>query len=179
VDDFAPPARDLVTPPRLVRLGVAASPTGGQGLALDEFGKVPASVLPATSALVESEVTSDVGSITATTEGTANTVIAGSAFNYDGTACAAEIFVPGYTNATASILTFVLTDGTTFWGQFVLQQSTGGGMTGGTFKRKFTPAAGSKTVSLRAFVASGTATVRAGTGVSGTKFPASLRIYKA
>jgi hypothetical protein len=62
------PVSELVGP-LLGTLGVAVNPTGGQGLALDEFGKVPASVLPAAATVVYMKTTQkDVANTTTETD---------------------------------------------------------------------------------------------------------------
>lgn len=128
------------------------------------------------------EVTSSV-TLTGTSEGAADTIVTGNAVTYDGsTAVMIEFWC--YTTATDAnqSVVFVLLEGATVVG--IAQISCPNGATSanrlpGTLQVRRTPAAGSKTMTLKAWKTGGTAIVGAGAGGSGTGLPAYLRITRA
>jgi hypothetical protein len=132
------------------------------------------------------QITADVTSITATTEGTANTIVASNSVTYDGSKVQVEAHIDGVTDVGGSAsgswnMIFVL-----FRDATALGQSIGSAMplNGGTptvsAKILDTPAAGAHTYTLKAFV-TGTAnyTVKAGTGGAGNFAPTYIRVTKA
>ncbi len=129
------------------------------------------------------EITSD-ASITATSEGTPNTVITGNSVTYDGTA----VWVEFYTNslrtdsgAAARSLTVFLVEDSTVKGNLAFIRTPAAAFmnAGGTFRRKLTPSAGAHTYVIKAYVSAGTGLVSAGAGGTGAGMPAYLRVVKA
>lgn len=123
-------------------------------------------------------------SVTAGAEGTADTIISGTAQAYTaGRRLAIEFSCPAVRpGAAGSVLTFVLLRGSTVLGQVQVEQDSGGGTQGTPAKIEFIDAAppgGTYAYVVKAFVASGTGTVRAGTGGSGSLVPAFLRVRRA
>lgn len=121
----------------------------------------------------------------ATTEATATTIVTAPAITFDGsTAVWIEFFVPeAYINTANRSMFFDLYDGAAsigFLGDITGTVSTTGGPV--TLKRKLTPAAATKTYSVRAHVGGGAATgnltAGLGTGV-GLYVPGFIRITKA
>ena len=133
------------------------------------------------------EKTSDTN-ITATTEGTADTIVTANAVTYDGStaiyveACGAmqgpAISSPG--------MQVYLYDGASSIG--IIASFAGPGVLSATItaikipfstRVRLTPSAASHTYSLRAITSSGTALAKAGTGGAGTLPPFYIRQYKA
>lgn len=140
-------------------------------------------VFPPGYELDYAEITSD-ASITATSEGTPNTVITGNSVTYDGTA----VWVEFYTNslrtdsgAAARSLTVFLVEDSTVKGNMAFIRTPAAAFlnAGGTFRRKLTPAAGAHTYVIKAYVSAGTGLVSAGAGGTGAGMPAYLRVVKA
>lgn len=126
------------------------------------------------------EITSS-ASCTATTEGSANTIITGNSVVYDGTTLVMlEFFFPAFTTSTTSQVAFltIFQDGSVFgrvWDSFGF--TTSGDMGGTVISRRFTPSAGSHTYSMRGHSgAAQTFTIKAGAGGAGTLFPAYMMI---
>lgn len=130
--------------------------------------------------LAYAEFTSNV-SITATTEATANTIKAAPAVTFDGsTAVYIECYSPSWqTVATNGIFVVLYQDGTSIGriGDFY----AGAGLVNvaGVVERRMTPAAGSRTYSIRAYTNTGTATVVGGAGGVGNMVPGYIRIVRA
>lgn len=130
------------------------------------------------------QITSDV-SVTATTEGTANTIITGASFTADGTSAylieffSPQVITPG--GATDRGISLVLLENTTvklgFWAQ-ILPSASMVERVPVHLQYRYTPAAGSTNFVVKAFVTAGTGTVKAGAGGSGTVAPAFLRVTK-
>ena len=116
-------------------------------------------------------------SVTATTEGTADTVLASNSVTYDGTSVEIEFYSPNYYHSTGSNITFVLLRGATVLGIATSNTDSNGG----DFKMRArdTPSAAAHTYTVKAYVSSGTGTVGAGAGGSGNYLPAFIRITKA
>lgn len=132
-------------------------------------------VAPGTT-LAFQQFTSSV-SVTATTEGTANTVVTAPAYTFNGTTTAwVRFWCPGVTKGTTNI-NFVVYDGAS---------SIGGGVIGITattkhpivFEKRITPTAAAHTYSVRAWVDAGTGSAIAGTGAAGTDAPGFIRVTK-
>lgn len=120
--------------------------------------------------------------ITATTEATANAVVTGAAVVYDGTTeIQIDFFAPdSVQNTTAQEMWLVLYDGAASIGVLAHYKFPPSGLP--LFGRRcFTPAAGTRTYSIRAYKAGSGATVsvQAGLGGSGALVPACMRITKA
>jgi hypothetical protein len=120
--------------------------------------------------------------ITATSEATAQEVVAGSAVTYDGTPIWVEFYCPNAQPAMGAQIQFALWDTTTNVGR--LGTSGAGGIgeqpcVPAYVKRKFTPTAGSHTFRICASGV-GSPVLAAGTGATATtEAPAFMRISKA
>jgi hypothetical protein len=131
------------------------------------------------------QITSPVN-ITATTEGTANTIITGSAITYDGnTPVIIEAFFPYWQLPNNSDGQVWLYDSGSSIGTMALASViTATGITGTQRQhlratRRLTPSAGSHTYSLRGTTSTGTGIAGAGAGGAATHPPAYLRITAA
>lgn len=130
-------------------------------------------------------------SITATTEGTANTIATATAVALDGlTRIRIEAGAPSWVSPSAVSLLVVLyaaKDGGAaaslgFWASYLNATASTAEIltTGGALLQYLTPAAGSWVYSLRAYVTSGTGTVNAGAGgAPGAECPAFIAIARA
>ena len=130
------------------------------------------------------EFTSSVN-VTATTEGTADTVVAGSSVTYDGsTAVMIEFFcaqnrVPA---SAGAVYTFILLEDSTVLGQIanIKTPSATANFDVPVFVcRKRTPSAGAHTYTIKAFVSTGTGISAAGSGGSGNLVPGFIRVTRA
>jgi hypothetical protein len=127
------------------------------------------------------QITSPASSITATTEGSANTVITSGAVTCDGsTPIEIEFWAPYIRSRANNVLFIVLYEDGSSIGLMAL---AGGGSVGDFYnpgvlgRRKLTPTAGSHTFSIRAYIGGGSAgEVGAGAGGSGNYLPAFTRI---
>lgn len=125
-------------------------------------------------------------SITATTEATATTVATASAVAFDGaTSVWVEFFstdVQPAVVAGAEII-FALYDGASSIGLFGRVSASSAGSAAAdpvVLRRRFTPAAATKTYSIRAYRTGGDGTVQAGNGSgAGARLPGYIRISKA
>ncbi len=137
----------------------------------------------AAGALLDYVQITSAATITNTTEATADIVITSSATVFDGTACWFEFYSPQLICPTNVFLLVLLFDNTASTsasiGRFVNVTNGGSISEGGTFRRKITPSAGTRTYSVRAIVASGSGTVGAGAGGAAAYMPAYLAITKA
>lgn len=131
------------------------------------------------------EFTSNV-SVTATVEASANTVVTAPALAFDGsTSIIVEFFSPELLPDTAAAgrrLQVALFDGSTslgFLGTVYSQVIGVNHFTPALLRRKLTPAAATKTYSIRALVSAGTGTVGAGAGAAGNDNPGYIRITRA
>lgn len=113
-------------------------------------------------------------SVTATTEVTASDIVSSGAITYEAVPHMIEFFA-SRVSAGAGGITLVLKDGATVVGYIgSLSASIGVPM---LVRRRLTPTAASHTYKVAAFVASGTTTVRAGTGGS-DDLPGYIRITR-
>lgn len=129
------------------------------------------------------EITASV-SITATSFASANVVIAADSVTFDGTPVWVEFYSPEVQPTSADTLSVYLHDDTAAvslgrLGAFLFPAGTVAQPT--LLRRRFTPAAGARTLSVRAFTNSGTASIGAGTGgaLVASDMPAYIRITKA
>lgn len=121
--------------------------------------------------------TADVG-CTATTEATANTVVTAAAFTAGGTESYwVEFFCPGYNQGNTTSGAVLYLDGSSV-GIAWTHGSSIDPQGGCNFRVRVTPAAGSRTYSVRGFVGVGTLTFTAGAGGSGAKVPGFIRIVR-
>ena len=129
------------------------------------------------NALAYTEFTSNV-SITATTEGTANTIVTAGAVTFDGaTACMVEFFCAQLLSGTTTISLY-LYDGAASIGQIGGQDTAS---TGAPIRasRKLTPSAAAHTYSIRGGVDAGTGTATAGAGGVGAFMPGYIHVHGA
>jgi hypothetical protein len=123
-------------------------------------------------------------SVTATTEGTAQSIVAAAAITFDGsTRALIELFTPAGLPATGAALWIVLYDGGSSIGQWGVYQATTSTTSLATsiyLARFLTPSAASHTYSARAYTTTGTSSIQCSTGGGGgNKVPAFIRITKA
>lgn len=121
---------------------------------------------------------------TATTEGTANTVVTGTSISLDGsTSVMVEYFCSqSRPAATANAqLIYVLLDGSTVLGTFGVQNATAAANAYEPVllrRRLATPSAGSHQYIVKAYVSTGTALIAAGAGGTGANVPGYIRVQK-
>lgn len=117
--------------------------------------------------------------ITATTLATSQQVLTSGAITYDGTPIIIEYSAP-LAQPPAGALQVMLYDGATEMGYFTYVSST---VTGFGFpvslRRRLTPAAGSHTYLVRAWVSAGSGALVAGTGLAGAHSPMILSVRRA
>lgn len=121
---------------------------------------------------------------TATTEGTANTLITGNSFTADGQAVVIEVFSPSAradASAAARTMTIVLFEQATVVGNigFLSTPAASNDNKPLTLKVRHTPSAGSRQYIVKAYVSAGTGNFSAGAGGTGANVPAYLRVTKA
>ena len=171
---FAPPLNELGK----TGLGapyVARSATGGMGLALDDKGKVPPTVLPS-QVIDRAQATANVNT-TATSEGTATTILTSNTVLYDGGPVEIEFYAPNsYHSAGVNYIKYVLLMDTTVLGQ--MHQVPGANGDHVTIRAKHTPAVGEHFFVVKAFVDAGTGTVAAGAGGSGNLLPMFIEVTR-
>lgn len=124
------------------------------------------------------QITANPAGVTATTEGTSQTVISGNAVYYDGSRVKLSFFVPKLSSSASLTVTFVVYRDSTVVGQ-VFGGTVNTTLQGGEFELFDTPATGAHTYAVKAFVSTGTLTVNAGAGGSGNLVPGWLRLTKA
>lgn len=125
-------------------------------------------------------------SVTGTTEAGSNNVVTSAAVTYDGsTPVMIDFFAPNVNapNAASGFIVLLLYEDATILGLLgILRQpgTTSANMTAAMYlSRRITPASGSKAYSIKAYVSSGTGTITAGAGGTGTYLPGFIRISKA
>lgn len=155
-----------------------ADPTTGK--VIGSASNAAAAVFPPGYTLAYVEFTSTV-SPTATTEATANSVVSAGSVTYDGAAVDVEFFSPQVTNPASNTMTIILHDGTNAIGRLTTLSFSGANQAqaGCVLRRRFTPAAGAKTYSIRAFVTAGTGIIEGGAGGAATFLPGYVKITKA
>lgn len=134
------------------------------------------------SVLTYDQITSNVN-ITATTAGTANTIVTAAALTTDGTTplnvtyFAPAIDTPNVVNGTVSLILYL--DGSTS-GHFGDSPGIINSRFGfGTYVTRATPSAGSHTFSARGYVNGGTGVIQAGAGTTTTYTPSYIQISRA
>lgn len=127
------------------------------------------------------QITAAVTGITATTEGTAVTVITGSSILCDGSQLRIEAFVPQCTQTADAGIHFVLLRDSAVLGQARLNTGSSTLFYAPALNAVVfdTPTAASHTYALKAYTTGGTLTVQAGTGGAGALLPAFLRVTRA
>lgn len=119
-------------------------------------------------------------SITATTEGTANTIVTGSAVAYDGsTVIIIKFSTALVVTSTSSVFDVWLYDGAASIGRLAEAQGSAAIGVPILVERRITPSAATHTYSIRASTGAGTATVVGGAGGIGVSAPAYIRIVTA
>ena len=173
--------------PMTTRGDIIARLSGGTGrLALGAAGKVLRSdgtdilyAYPPGYEFSYDELTAATTSITHTTEGTADTVIAGSAVSYDGsTAVLIDVYLALVNPSGSASLVIVLTDGGSAIGELGTYNTSAGIYAPFRAARRLTPSNASHTYGVKAYTGSGTGTVFAGSGGAGTKIPGFIRVTK-
>lgn len=121
-------------------------------------------------------------SITATTEGGADTIVTGGTVAFDGSTVAIiEFFAPYITGSSAgATTTLVLYDGASSVGKLGIKKGTASAPDYDPVHPivRITPSNASHTYSVRAYVSTGSGTVGGAAGGSGNYFPAFIRISK-
>jgi hypothetical protein len=124
------------------------------------------------------QITADPSGITATTEATSQAVITGNSVFYDGSRVKVGFFVPKLSASASLEATFAVYRDTTVVGQ-AFGGTVNTTLQGAAFELFDTPAKGSHTYAVKAFVTTGTLTVEVGAGGSGNLLPGWLRVTKA
>lgn len=124
------------------------------------------------------QITANPSGITATTEATAQLVIAGNSVYYEGSRVMVSFFAPKLSSSGSLTATFVVLRDSTVVGQ-VFGGTVNTVLPGAGFELFDTPAAGAHTYEVKAFVSTGTLTVDVGAGGSGNLVPGWLRVTKA
>lgn len=126
------------------------------------------------------QITARPADITATTEATAQTIVAGNAVTYDGaTVINITCFSPGLDVAASRTVYFCLYDGATsigIWGYNGFQNTENFRTV--TMSVQITPTAGAHTYTWKAFTTGGASTLFAGAGGVGNDMPAYIRITR-
>lgn len=125
-------------------------------------------------------------SITATTEGTAQVIVTSGACVVDGSSTyILEAFISNYKNASANANEIIMLFHDDTAGVAIGQFHDGNvpaalnAFGGGTFRKRFVPAAGTRTYSLRAFVANANGVnIQAGAGGAGQLLPCYIEVRK-
>jgi hypothetical protein len=126
------------------------------------------------------QITANTAAISATSEGTSVAIITGNSVLYDGSQVAIEVFIPSELSSANPVdATYVMYRDSSVLGQIKANSRGTGSGTPRFFKLFDTPAAGSHTYKVSAFVASGSVTIQAGAGGSGSLLPAYLRVSRA
>lgn len=122
-------------------------------------------------------------SVTATTEGTANTLVTAGAIAFDGsTAAMIHFYIPEWAHSVTrdTMTVYLYQDGSSIGIIWQGRSTTANDpMAGIDAWRRLTPSSGSRTYSIRAAVQSGTVTVNVGSGGSGNFLPGFIRIVTA
>lgn len=124
------------------------------------------------------QITANTAAISVTTEATSVAVIIGNSVTYDGSKVKIEVFIPLVTSNVEA--DFVIYRDTTPIGQIAVGNF--GNAPGLPLKAEMfdTPSAGSHTYSVKAYVGSaGSVVVKCGSGGSGNRTPAFLRVTRA
>lgn len=163
------------------RLAIGAT----NGMALRRVSGAVAWDLPPGHEFAYNEFTSGV-TISATTEGTANEIVAASSVTFDGaTAVIIECYLPALLGSATNgdNCVFVLADGGTSIGKPAQARNPAGDASnrfpGVHLRHRLTPSAAAHTYSYRAYRVSANWTVEAGAGGNGNAMPGFIRITKA
>src|SRR5688500_13091450 len=128
--------------------------------------------------LAHAEITADV-TISAATEATAQTVVSAGAVTFDGTSkVRLEFYTPSVSIPTVTALFLILHDGTNSLG-WLCGVSNAAGTNENVVchaVRVFTPAAGTRTYSIRGYRTASNVSIKAGAGGVGVYLPGFLRL---
>lgn len=139
-------------------------------------GTTPAYAYPPGYELDYVQITTNPAGVTATTEGTAATIITGTSQAYDGTKNLLHFFCPRQENITAATTaTYVFFRGSTALGQVAVDNTYSGAFNAWI---EDTPSASTFSYIVKCFVSGSTQTIYAGAGGSGNRTPAFLRVTK-
>lgn len=126
------------------------------------------------------QITARPADITATTEATAQTMVAGNAVTYDGsTDVLIEFFAPGLDVAASRTVYFCLYDGAASignWGYNGFQNTEN--FRAINLALRIRPSAAAHTYTVKAYTTGGASTLFAGAGGVGNDMPAFIRITK-
>lgn len=155
---------------------------GSNGSFKHSTGTLPDWVTPPGTEIYYSEVGASV-SVTATTEGTANTVLAGLSQAFDGTTTVMIEFeadvIPDASAAGRQLFVWLYEDGSSIGRLGLVQTPAAATMrVHSRLSRRMKPSNASHTYSIRASVNAGTGTVVSGSGGTGAALPAFMRITK-
>jgi hypothetical protein len=158
--------------------GLVECGAGGAGTDMPAFMRVTAST--GENELIAPVTKTTASSVTATTEGTATTILTLGAFTLAAqTDVMFEFFVPwwGHSSTAATSRLCLFNGGTSVGFLCTMRAAIASAQLGGvTLKRQITLAAGTYTFSVRAFTSAGTLTLTGATGASGSvEFPMLLR----
>lgn len=150
----------------------------GSGKVITSVGTGAIATFPPGYEFGETDFTGAV-SITATAEATANTIVTAPAITFDGsTIVLIDFYAPFAGNGASGQLNVCLFDGSSSIGFLGELGGAANLMVPIRLARRLTPAAATKTYSVRAFVSSGTGNVTAGAGGAGNATPGFVRITK-
>lgn len=175
-------------------LAVGTGANTASKLPIGATGKVPTSdgttlayAYPPGYELDYVAITSNV-TVAGTAEGTSTTIITGTSRAYPAEPIMIEFFTPRVDLAAvdAETVVILLYDGASVLGRMALAKAadqSGGSLTGTGFnpasgRVRLTPSAATHQYIIKAYSTSGTSTINAGAGGSGTNFPAFLRVTK-
>lgn len=150
------------------RLAIGAT----DGMVLQRVSGAVAWKLPPGYEFAYAQITSNV-TLNGTTEGGANTIVATSSFTADGEGVIVEFYAPRVSGGGNNIIDLYVDS--TIQGRI--------GVTGASdfpmmLRRKLTPSAGSRTVTVKGWRVTSDGTVYAGAGGSGNVMPAYVRVTK-
>ena len=128
------------------------------------------------------QFTADV-TVTATTEGTANSVVSASTLTYEAVPHMITFFCPGArpdNGAAGRVLHVILYDSTTALGELAGPTTPAAANDNHPIHAQFriTPTAASHTYNVKAWTSAGTALIQAGAGGTGTKVPGFIRVER-
>lgn len=181
IPDSAPPSPSA--PPTIGSAPtVSQTPAPGQGVALTSSGALPSSIPIAGAELAYTEYTAAV-TISATTEGTANTIVTASSTIFSGSPIRVAFHSPVVqvaANAAGNFVIFVLYEDGASVGKISDHGSTSNIYLENdcTVSRRHTPTKGPHTYSIRAFRTNANSTVFAGAGGNGNYMPGYISITR-
>lgn len=158
----------------LKKLARGTAPAAGNDLTLTNDVWVPAEAKHPGQEIAYTEFTSDVN-CTATTEGTANTVVTASTVEFDGKPVLVEFYAYYINKGTTNLSLWLYQDGSSI-GRIGYSEA---GRDPAFLVKRLSPSRGAHTYSVRGSVDAGTGTVGAGAGGNGANMPGFIRITRA